>query len=77
MIRRLSITVNLKSYLLYWHCYYYTDVVTLAPKTIVSTVPKKDLIIALPYLGNFPLHCGGCNATYYDKTKRHIKVRMC
>ena len=21
--------------------------------------------------------CGGCNATYYDKTKRHFKVRMC
>ena len=20
---------------------------------------------------------GGCNATYYDKTKRHFKVRMC
>ena len=21
--------------------------------------------------------CGGCNATYYGKTKRHFKVRMC
>ena len=21
--------------------------------------------------------CGGCNATYYDKTKRHFKVRIC
>ena len=21
--------------------------------------------------------CGGCNATYYGKTKRHFKVRIC
>ena len=21
--------------------------------------------------------CGGCNATYYGKTKRHDKVRIC
>ena len=21
--------------------------------------------------------CGGCNATYYEKTKRHFKVRIC
>ena len=21
--------------------------------------------------------CGGCNATYYGKTKRHLKVRIC
>ena len=21
--------------------------------------------------------CGGCSATYYGKTKRHLKVRMC
>ena len=27
----------------------------LAPKPVVSTVPKKDLVIALPYLGTFSL----------------------
>ena len=98
------------------------------PKPVVSTVPKKDLIIALPYLGKLSLQirttinhimknklpycnarfvfqtkcnfnnfftfkdkiplflrsgivykfqCGSCNATYYGKTKRHFKVRMC
>ena len=100
----------------------------LAPKPVVSIVPKKDLVIVLPYLGMlslqirtrincimkniFPycnirydlktkcktnsfftfkdknpsflrsgvvynLQCGGCDATYYGKTKRHFKVRMC
>ena len=100
----------------------------LALKPVVSTVPKKNLIIALPYLGKLSLQihtrinrimknklpycnirfvfqtkckisnfftfkdkipsflrsgivykfqCGSCNATYYSKTKRHLKVRMC
>ena len=100
----------------------------LAPKPLVSTVPKKNLGIALPYLGKLSLQirtitkrimknklpycnirflfqikcknsnyftfkdktplflcsgivykfqCGSCNATYYGKTKRHFKVRMC
>ena len=97
------------------------------PKHVVSTVPKEQLIITLPYLGKLSLQirtrinrimknklpycnvqfvfqtnckisndkikdkipsvlrsgivykfqCGSCNATYYDKTKRHFKVRMC
>ena len=25
----------------------------------------------------YKFHCGSCNATYYDKTKRHFKVRIC
>ena len=25
----------------------------------------------------YKFQCGSCNATYYGKTKRHIKVRMC
>ena len=25
----------------------------------------------------YKFKCGGCNATYYGKTKRHFKVRMC
>ena len=29
---------------------------TLAPKTIASAVPQKDLVIALPYLGKLSLH---------------------
>ena len=96
----------------------------LTQKVVVSTVPKKDLMIVLPYLGKLSLQirtrinrvirnklphcnlqtkcklinfftfkdktpvflrsgivhkfkCGGCNATYYGKTKRHFKVKMC
>ena len=100
----------------------------LTRKVVVSTVPKKDLIIVLPYLGKLSLQirtrinrvmrnklphcnlrivfqtkcklinfftfkdkipvflhsgivykfkCGGCNGTYYGKTKRHFKIRMC
>ena len=100
----------------------------LTQKVVVSTVPKKDLMIVLPYLGKLSLQirtrinrvmrnklphcnlrvvfqtkcklinfftfkdktpvflrsgivykfkCGGCNATYYSKTKRHFKVKMC
>ena len=100
----------------------------LTQKVVVSTVPKKDLMIVLPYLGKlspqirtrvnrimrnklphcnlrvvfqtkcklinfftfkdktplflrsgivYKFKCGGCNATYYGKTKRHFKVRMC
>ena len=25
----------------------------------------------------YKFQCGGCNATYYGKTKRHFNVRMC
>ena len=25
----------------------------------------------------YKFKCGGCNGTYYGKTKRHFKVRMC
>ena len=97
-------------------------------KIVVSTVPKMNLLIVLPYLGRLSLRvcariirvmknellhcnfrivfqtkcklinlfafkdripvfmrsdivykfkCGVCNATYYDKTRRHSKVRMC
>ena len=100
----------------------------LTRKVAVSKVPKKDLMIVLPYLGKLSLQirtrinrvmrnklphcnlrivfqikcklinfftfkdkipvflrsgifykfkCGGCNATYYGKIKRHFKIRMC
>ena len=100
----------------------------LTPKPVVSTVLKKDLLIAPPYLGKsslqihrrinciirnklpycnlqfvfqtncktrnffvfkdkipsvlrsdivYKFYCGSCNTTYYDKTKRYFKVRMC
>ena len=100
----------------------------LTQKIVASTVPKKDLMIVLPYLGKLLLQictrinrvmknklrhcnfrivfqskcklinfftfkdkipiflhsgivykfkCGGCNDTYYGKTKHHFKVRMC
>ena len=99
----------------------------LTQKVVVSTVPKKDLMIVLPYLGKLSLQictrinpvmknkfphcnfrivsqskyklidfftfkdkipvflrsgiiykfkCGGCNATYYGKTKGYFKVRI-
>jgi len=98
------------------------------PKVETCTVPKREIDIVLPFLGNtslsirtqlqnlfrskFPqcklriifkasvrlsslfkfkdqipkllqsglvyrFKCSGCNATYYGKTKRHFKVRMC
>ena len=25
----------------------------------------------------YKFQCGGCNTTYYGKTKHHFKVRMC
>ena len=25
----------------------------------------------------YKFKCGGCNATYYGKTKRHLKIRTC
>ena len=100
----------------------------LTGKVVVSTVPKKGLMIVIPYLGKisfqictrinrvmknklsrcnfrivfqakcklinfltfkdkipvflrsgivYKFKCGGCNATYYGKTKRHFKARMC
>ena len=100
----------------------------LAQNLVVSTVPKKNLVIALPYLRKlflqirtrincimknklpycnirfvfqskckisnvftlkdkipsfsrsnivYKFKCGSCNATYYGKSKRHFKVRMC
>ena len=100
----------------------------LTSKPVVSAVPKKELVITLPYFGKLSLQirtrincimknklpycnvqfvfqtkckisnfftfkdkilsvlhsrivykfqCGSCNATYYGKTKRHFKVRMC
>ena len=100
----------------------------LTPKSIVSAVPKKNLVRTLTYLGRLSLQirtrikqimknkltyfnrwgffqpkcninnvftfkdrvpsswrsgivykcqCGGCNATYYDKCKSFLKVRLC
>ena len=100
----------------------------LTQKVVASKVPKRDLVIALPYFGKLLLQirtrinwlmknklphynfrivfqskcklinfyafkdkitiflrsgivykfkCDGCNATYYSRTKRHFKVRMC
>ena len=37
-----------------------------------DTLPKM-LLSGLVY----KYKCGGCNATYYGKTKRHFKVRIC
>ena len=38
----------------------------------------KDKIPSLLRSGIvYKFQCGSCNATYYGKTKRHFKVRMC
>ena len=43
----------------------------LTPKSVSSTVPKKVLIIALPYLGKFPY----CNVRFVFQTK--CKISRC
>ena len=43
---------------------------------LISTFKYKIPV----FLGSGIAHkikCGGCNAAYYGKTKRHFKVRMC
>ena len=40
--------------------------------TFKDKLPKM-LLSGLAY----QYKCGGCNATYYGKTKRHFKVRIC
>ena len=38
----------------------------------------KDKIPFFLHSGiNYKFKCGGCNATYHDKTKHHFKVKMC
>ena len=38
----------------------------------------KDKILSFSHSGIvYKCQCGSCNATYYGKTKRHFKVRMC
>ena len=54
-------------------------------KTVFQTKSKlvnfftfKDKIPVFLRSGIFyKFKCGGCNAPYYGKTKRHFKVRMC
>ena len=38
---------------------------------------KDKLPKMLPSGLVYQYKCGGCNATYYGKTKRHFKVRIC
>ena len=40
--------------------------------TFKDKLPKM-LLLELVY----QYRCGGCNATYYGKTKHHFKVRIC
>ena len=37
---------------------------------------KKRISLFLRSGVVYKFQCGGCNATYYGKTKRHFKVRM-
>ena len=43
----------------------------LAPKTIVSTVPEKDMVIALLYLSNFSLQIGRLNVLLVTRFLLH------
>ena len=50
-------------------------IVVTSPVRVKSFKDKlsKMLLSGLAY----QFKCGGCNATYYGKTKRHFKVRIC
>ena len=58
------------------HCKFQTVFLTKCNLIIFFTFKDKIhvfLCSGIVYIFN----CGGCNATYYGKTKHHFKVRMC
>ena len=53
-------------------------IVFTSPVRIKSFFTFRDKIPKMLLSGLFYQYkCGGCNATYYGKTKRHFKVRIC
>ena len=50
------------------------EIVFTAPTMVKSFYTFKDKLLKILVSG---LTCGGNNATYYSKIKRHFKVRIC
>ena len=58
------------------HCNF--RIVFQSKSKLINFFTFKDKIpIFLRFGIVYKFKCGGCNATYYGKTKRHFKVRMC
>ena len=50
----------------------------MSPVRVKSFFTFKDKLPKILLSGLvYKYKCGGCNATYYGKTKLHFKVRMC
>ena len=53
-------------------------IVFTSPVRVKSFLTFKDKFTKMLLSGLvYQCKCGGCNATYYGKTKRHFKVRIC
>ena len=53
-------------------------IVFTSPVRVKSFFTFKDKLPKMLLSGLvYQYRCGGCNATYYGKTKRHFKVRIC
>ena len=53
-------------------------IVFTSPVRVKSFFTFKDKLPKMLLSGIvYQYKCGGCNATYYGKTKRHFKVRIC
>ena len=53
-------------------------IVFASPVRVKSFFTFKDKLLKMLLSGLvYQYKCGGCNATYYGKTKRHFKVRIC
>ena len=56
---------------------YYSKIIFTSPTTVKSFFTFKDKLTNMLLSGNvYKCKCGGCNATYYRKTKRYFKVRI-
>ena len=50
----------------------------MSPVRVKSFFTFKDKLPKMLRSGLvYQYNCGGCNSTYYGKTKRHFKVRIC
>ena len=53
-------------------------IIFTSPVRVKSFFTFKDKLTEILLSGLiYKYKCGACNATYYDKTKRHFKVRIC
>ena len=53
-------------------------IVFTSPVRVKSFFTFKDKLPKILHSGlAYNWKCGGCNGTYYGKTKRHVKVRIC